>query len=103
MPFEILLCWKEDHLQTSEYSLQVKYKGEGMTTMENVVSAIVFAYLFLLIILHLHIMLLYIKLLKHYVSHLSTKPSSCSALACYLALVPYVPDGSCALSIAFYA
>ena len=24
---DILRCWKDDHLQTSEYSLQVRYKG----------------------------------------------------------------------------
>ena len=26
--FDILRCWKYDHLQTSEYSLQGKYKGK---------------------------------------------------------------------------
>ena len=27
--FDILRCWKDDHLQTSEYSLQGKNKGKG--------------------------------------------------------------------------
>ena len=30
--FDILRCWKDVHLQTSEYSLQVKYKEEVTTT-----------------------------------------------------------------------
>ena len=34
--FDILCCLKDDHLQTSEYSLQVKYKEEMTTTAENV-------------------------------------------------------------------
>ena len=34
--FDIILCWKDVHLQTSEYSLQVKYKWEVTTTTENV-------------------------------------------------------------------
>ena len=34
--FDILWCWKDDHLQTSEYSLQDKYKGEVTNTTENV-------------------------------------------------------------------
>ena len=34
-PFDILRCWKYDHLQTSEYSLQGKYKGEVTNTTEN--------------------------------------------------------------------
>ena len=33
--FEILQCWKDDHLPTSEYSQQGKYKGEVTNTMEN--------------------------------------------------------------------
>ena len=33
--FDILRCWKDDHLQTSEYSLQVKYRGELTNTTEN--------------------------------------------------------------------
>ena len=33
--FDILGCWKDDHLQTSEYSLQNKYKGEVTNTTEN--------------------------------------------------------------------
>ena len=33
--FYILWCWKDDHLQTSEYSLQDKYKGEVTNTTEN--------------------------------------------------------------------
>ena len=34
--FDILWCWKNYHLQTSEYSMQVKYKGEVTNTTENV-------------------------------------------------------------------
>ena len=34
--FEILQCWKDVHLQTSEYSLQDKYKGQVTTITENV-------------------------------------------------------------------
>ena len=34
--FDILRCWKDDHLQTSEYSMQGKYKGEVTNTMKNV-------------------------------------------------------------------
>ena len=34
--FDILRCWKDDHLQTSEYSLQGKYKGKVTNTTENV-------------------------------------------------------------------
>ena len=33
--FNILWCWKDVHLHTSEYSLQVKYKGEVTRTIEN--------------------------------------------------------------------
>ena len=33
---DILRCWKDDHLQTFEYSLQCKYKGEVTNTTENV-------------------------------------------------------------------
>jgi hypothetical protein len=33
--FEILWCWKDDDLQTSEYSLQDNYKGEVTNTTEN--------------------------------------------------------------------
>ena len=33
--FVILLCWKVDHLQTFECSLQGKYKGEVTNTTEN--------------------------------------------------------------------
>ena len=33
--FDILQCWMDDHLQTSVYSLQVKYKGQVTTTAEN--------------------------------------------------------------------
>ena len=36
--FDILRCWKDDHLQTSEYSLKGKYKGEVTNTTENVPS-----------------------------------------------------------------
>ena len=36
VPFDILRCWKDDHLKTSEYSLQGKYKGEVTNTTENV-------------------------------------------------------------------
>ena len=36
--FDILVCWKDDHLQTSEYSLQDKYKGEVTNKTENVIS-----------------------------------------------------------------
>ena len=34
--FDILWCWKDDHLQTSEYSLQNKYKGGVTNTTDNV-------------------------------------------------------------------
>ena len=34
--FYILRCCKVDHLQTSKYSLQDKYKGEATNTTENV-------------------------------------------------------------------
>ena len=34
--FDILRCWMDVHLKKSEYSLQVKYKGQVTTTMENV-------------------------------------------------------------------
>ena len=34
--FDILRYWKDVHLQMSQYSLQVKYKGEGTSTTENV-------------------------------------------------------------------
>ena len=34
--FDILRCWKDDHLQTSEYSQQGKYKGRVTNTTENV-------------------------------------------------------------------
>ena len=34
--FDILRCWKDDDLQTSEYSLQGKNKGEVTNTTENV-------------------------------------------------------------------
>ena len=37
--FDILWYWKNDHLQTSEYSLQVKYQGEVTTTTENAQEA----------------------------------------------------------------
>ena len=37
--FDITGCWKEDHLQTSEYSQQDKYKGEVTNTTENVNAA----------------------------------------------------------------
>ena len=30
--FDILQCWKDVHMQTYEYSLQVKYKGQVTTT-----------------------------------------------------------------------
>ena len=33
--FDILRCWKGDHLQTSEYSQKGKYKGEVTNTTEN--------------------------------------------------------------------
>ena len=33
--FDILQCWKDDHLQTSEYSLPGKYKGEVTNSTEN--------------------------------------------------------------------
>ena len=33
--FDILVCWKDDHLQTSEYSLHDKFKGELTNTTEN--------------------------------------------------------------------
>ena len=33
--FVILRSWKDGHLQTSEYSLQVKCNGEVITTTEN--------------------------------------------------------------------
>ena len=33
--FDILRCWKDVHLQTSVYSLQVKYKVEVTTTTES--------------------------------------------------------------------
>ena len=33
--FDILRCWKDDHLQTSEYSLHSKYKGKVTNTTEN--------------------------------------------------------------------
>ena len=33
--FDILWCWKDDHMQTSEYSLQDKYKGEVTNITEN--------------------------------------------------------------------
>ena len=33
--FDILWCWKDDHLQTSEYSLHDKFKGELTNTTEN--------------------------------------------------------------------
>ena len=33
--FDILQCKKDDHLKTSEYSLQGKYKGEVTKRMEN--------------------------------------------------------------------
>ena len=33
--FDNLWCWKDDHLQTSEYSPQDKYKGEVTNTTEN--------------------------------------------------------------------
>ena len=36
--FDILRCWKDDHLQTSEYSLQGKYKGKVTNTTENGVT-----------------------------------------------------------------
>ena len=35
VPFDILWCWKDGHLQTSEYSQQCKYKGEVTNTTEN--------------------------------------------------------------------
>ena len=38
--FDILLCWKDDHLQTSEYSQQGKYKGEVTNTTENDLATI---------------------------------------------------------------
>ena len=34
--FDTLWCWKDDNLQTSEYSLQYKYKGTVTNTTENV-------------------------------------------------------------------
>ena len=34
--FEILQCWEDVHLQTSEYSQQVKYSGQVTTITENV-------------------------------------------------------------------
>ena len=34
--FIIFRCWKDGHLQTSEYTLQVKYKGEVRTITGNV-------------------------------------------------------------------
>ena len=34
--FDILPCWMDNHLKKFEYSLQVKYKGQVTTTMENV-------------------------------------------------------------------
>ena len=33
--FDILLSWKDFYLQTSEYSLQVEYKGEVTITTKN--------------------------------------------------------------------
>ena len=33
--FDILWCWKDDPLQTSEYSLQGKYNGEVTNTTKN--------------------------------------------------------------------
>ena len=33
--FDILQCWKDAHLQTFEYSLQGKYKGEVTTKAAN--------------------------------------------------------------------
>ena len=33
--FDILWCWKDDHLQTSEYSLQGKYRGKVTNTTEK--------------------------------------------------------------------
>ena len=33
--FDIFWCWKDDHLQTSEYSLHDKSKGEVTNTTEN--------------------------------------------------------------------
>ena len=33
--FNILWCWNDDHLQTSEYTLQGIYKGEVTNTTEN--------------------------------------------------------------------
>ena len=34
--FDIFWCWKDDHLQMSEYFLQDKYKGEVTNITENV-------------------------------------------------------------------
>ena len=34
--FDILRSWKDAYIQTPDYSLQVKYKGEVTTTTENV-------------------------------------------------------------------
>ena len=36
--FDIVWCWKDDQLQTSEYSLPDKYKGEVTNTTENVLG-----------------------------------------------------------------
>ena len=35
MAFDILRCWQGFHVETSEYSLQVKYKLAVTTTSEN--------------------------------------------------------------------
>ena len=40
--FDILRCWKNDHLQTSEYSQQDKYKGEVTNTTDNAPSSLRF-------------------------------------------------------------
>ena len=76
------------------YRLNIKGKGQQQRRM-----LCLQLYLLTFILAHY----LTFGLAHHVVMHQTPipKPSSCSALACYLALVPNVPDGSCALSIAF--